>query len=49
MSTVRRFLVRMGPHPHALPSLTLRILVESFICLVRMLGYSTVRFGNPNT
>src|SRR6187549_800358 len=35
-NTVRRFLIRMGPHPHALPSLTLRILVESFVCLVRI-------------
>ena len=28
------FLVRVGPHPHALPSLTLRILSRSPICLV---------------
>jgi hypothetical protein len=28
------FLVRVGPHPHALPSLTLRILIQAFVCLV---------------
>ena len=30
----RHYLIRMGPHPHALPSLTLRILRRSLICSV---------------
>jgi hypothetical protein len=31
------FLICVGPHPHALPSLTLRILIRSLICLVRVI------------
>ena len=51
ISTARLFLLRMGPHPHALPSLTLRILVVSFVCFVSIgySNYSTVRLGSPNT
>ena len=37
----------MGPHPHALPSLTLRILFASAICLV-IIYYSAIRVPRMN-